>query len=90
MFSVRGIFVLHVKLNFQVAQQLLVGAPFLLTNAKAYVVGAFNLSRVFLYKWSVNWKFIPEDIFLDTRFHVGLLVLHLVLLAGFSYFHWHK
>ena len=45
--------------------QLVLGAPFLLHNPKAYIHRSFELSRVFLYKWTVNWRFVSEgrDIF---------------------------
>ncbi|KAJ9583015.1 hypothetical protein L9F63_022631 [Diploptera punctata] len=63
--------------------QLILGLPFLLTNPIAYINGAFNLGRVFLYEWTVNWKFVPEDIFTNSYFHVGLLSLHIFLLLFF-------
>uniref|UniRef100_A0A2P2I132 dolichyl-P-Man:Man5GlcNAc2-PP-dolichol alpha-1,3-mannosyltransferase n=1 Tax=Hirondellea gigas TaxID=1518452 RepID=A0A2P2I132_9CRUS len=78
------------QLTVCAAVQVLVGAPFLLTNPEAYITGAFNMGRVFLYKWSVNWKFLPEDVFLDKHFHIGLLALHLLLLAIFAYAHWNR
>ena len=63
--------------------QVLLGLPFLLTNPIAYISGAFNLGRLFLYEWTVNWKFIPEDIFNNSYFHLGLLSLHIFLLLLF-------
>lgn len=36
--------------------QLLLGAPFLLTHPVSYLRKAFELDRVFFYKWTVNWK----------------------------------
>jgi ALG3 protein len=36
--------------------QLLLGAPFLLTYPISYLRKAFELDRVFFYKWTVNWK----------------------------------
>jgi hypothetical protein len=39
--------------------------------------GAFDIGRIFMFKWTVNWRFLPEDIFV----HPGLLLaLHAVLL----------
>jgi len=35
---------------------------------------------VFLFKWTVNWRFIPEQVFLGRSFHLLLLILHLTLL----------
>ncbi|KAA0191549.1 hypothetical protein FBUS_10990 [Fasciolopsis buskii] len=34
-----------------------------------------------MYKWTVNWRLIPEDMFLDRRFHIMLLVLHLFFMS---------
>lgn len=36
--------------------QLILGAPFLLTHPISYLRKAFELDRVFFYKWTVNWK----------------------------------
>ncbi|KAK4471434.1 hypothetical protein MN116_004862 [Schistosoma mekongi] len=63
--------------------QLAVGTPFLFHNAWAYMSSAFNFSRQFMYKWTVNWKFLPESIFLDRQFHLILLIFHLCLLLIF-------
>jgi alpha-1,3-mannosyltransferase len=35
---------------------LVLGAPFLLTYPQSYIRKAFELDRVFFYKWTVNWK----------------------------------
>ena len=40
--------------------QLVLGAPFLVHNPQAYIHRSFELSRVFLYKWTVNWRFVSE------------------------------
>lgn len=42
--------------------QLAVGAPFLAANWRGYLGRAFELSRVFTYKWTVNWKFLDEEV----------------------------
>ncbi len=68
--------------------QLLVGAPFLFHNPQTYISGAFNLGRQFLFQWTVNWRFLPEWLFLHRGFHVSLLFIHLLLLAAFSHKHW--
>jgi alpha-1,3-mannosyltransferase len=36
--------------------QLVLGAPFLLTHPESYIRKAFELDRVFFFKWTVNWK----------------------------------
>ncbi|VEL21280.1 unnamed protein product [Protopolystoma xenopodis] len=56
--------------------QLLLGAPFIFHNSGAYFASAFNFGRQFMYKWTVNWRLIPEHLFLDHRFHMLLLALH--------------
>jgi len=71
------------QLTICASVQILLGIPFILTNPIAYIRGAFNLGRVFLYEWTVNWRFLPEDIFTNSYFHVGLLVLHITLLLFF-------
>ncbi|XP_018651128.1 putative mannosyltransferase [Schistosoma mansoni] len=63
--------------------QLAVGTPFLFHNAWAYVSSAFNFGRQFMYIWTVNWRFLPESVFLDRRFHAILLILHLCMLFVF-------
>ena len=49
-------------------------------NLKFFLKGAFDLGRIFLYRWTVNWRFLPEDVFLHPGLHIGLLVAHALLL----------
>jgi alpha-1,3-mannosyltransferase len=65
--------------------QLILGAPFLLRHPVSYLRKAFELDRQFFYKWTVNFKFLPEDIFLSSQWAVFLLLLHLGLLAVYHY-----
>ncbi|KAI1301168.1 Dol-P-Man:Man(5)GlcNAc(2)-PP-Dol alpha-1,3-mannosyltransferase [Halotydeus destructor] len=44
--------------------QILVAAPFL-THPVSYISRSFNLGRVFMYKWTVNWRLVDETIFLS-------------------------
>ncbi|KAL6256849.1 hypothetical protein P5V15_011785 [Pogonomyrmex californicus] len=60
--------------------QLILGLPFLLENSMAYIMGAFNLGRVFEFKWTVNWRFLPEEIFVHPYLHMSLLFLHVLTL----------
>ncbi|XP_077256309.1 uncharacterized protein LOC143894107 [Temnothorax americanus] len=60
--------------------QLILGLPFLLENPVAYIKGAFNLGRVFEFKWTVNWRFLPEEVFVHPYLHVSLLLLHMLTL----------
>jgi alpha-1,3-mannosyltransferase len=59
--------------------------PFLLHDGQAYFSRAFEFSRVFLYEWTVNWRFVPEKTFVSREFASALLAGHaLVLLAAAS------
>lgn len=49
-----------------------------------YLSKAFELSRQFMFKWTVNWRFVGEETFLSREFSLGLLMLHISLLAIFS------
>lgn len=69
---------------------MLLGFPFIQANAKSYFSRAFELTRVFLYKWTVNWRFVPEATFLSQPFAIGLLSLHVALLAVFAPTRWLK
>lgn len=64
--------------------QLILGLPFLLTYPIEYIKGSFDLGRIFEHKWTVNYRFLPRDIFEHRYFHISLLALHLLLLAAFS------
>ena len=43
-------------------------------NWQGYLQRAFELTRQFKYIWTVNWKMLPEETFLDRKFHAVLLV----------------
>ena len=64
--------------------QLIIGFPFLATFPVEYLKGSFDIGRVFLFKWTVNWRFVPEEIFIHKSFHVTLLLLHVMALLFFS------
>lgn len=68
--------------------QIVLGLPFLLKNATSYLSRAFELSRVFLFKWTVNWRFVGQDVFLSRDFATGLLICHGTLLALFIWTRW--
>jgi len=61
--------------------QVLVGLPFLLENPVNYLIGAFNLGRVFMFKWTVNFRFLPEEIFVSRYFHLCLLAAQIIVLG---------
>lgn len=61
--------------------QLAIGYPFLISHPLPYLQNSFNLGRIFLFQWTVNWRFLPEHIFTHQAFHLGLLALHLIVLC---------
>jgi alpha-1,3-mannosyltransferase len=70
--------------------QLILGAPFLLRHPVSYLRKAFELDRQFFYQWTVNFKFLPEDIFLSKEWAILLLLSHLSLLAIYHYNLYHS
>lgn len=66
--------------------QVILGAPFLLTYPIEYIKGSFDLGRVFEHKWTVNYRFLPVNVFEHRYFHVALLLIHCGLLLAFSKF----
>ncbi|KAJ5654024.1 hypothetical protein N7490_001027 [Penicillium lividum] len=64
--------------------QFCLSVPFSATNMSGYLSRAFELSRQFMFKWTVNWRFVGEETFLSREFSVALLVLHVSILALFS------
>ena len=70
--------------------QVLLGVQFLTVNARSYLSRAFEVTRQFLFKWTVNWRFVGEETFLARRFGASLLIANLVLLAMFAHTRWTK
>lgn len=66
------------------------GYEFLGTNARSYLSKAFEFSRQFMFKWTVNWRFVGEDAFLSRPFSIALLTAHAVLLLAFLQTQWLK
>jgi alpha-1,3-mannosyltransferase len=50
---------------------------------------SFEFDRVFFFKWTVNWKFLPEDLFVSKPWALMLLTFHLGSL-GFLAVKWWK
>ncbi|KAI0062334.1 mannosyltransferase [Artomyces pyxidatus] len=67
--------------------QALIALPFR-EHPLPYLKNAFDLSRVFLYEWTVNWRFVSEATFLDATFAKSLLLAHAVVLVAFGLFKW--
>ncbi|KFY37192.1 hypothetical protein V495_07319 [Pseudogymnoascus sp. VKM F-4514 (FW-929)] len=70
--------------------QILFSTPFALENVRGYYGRAFEFSRVFLFKWTVNWRFIGEEVFLSKGFSTALLLGHINVLAIFAVTRWLK
>ncbi|KAL2709527.1 Dol-P-Man:Man(5)GlcNAc(2)-PP-Dol alpha-1,3-mannosyltransferase [Kluyveromyces marxianus] len=66
--------------------QVVVAIPFWKEYPKEYLKGAFDFGRQFMYKWSVNWQMVEEEVFLNPVFHRALLVSHCVVLLMFIIF----
>lgn len=79
-----GLISTFIQLSICAVIQLILGLPFLISNPAAYIKGAFNLGRVFEFKWTVNWRFLPENIFVHPYFHLGLLLLHVLTVCYFA------
>lgn len=54
----------------------------------AYFRTAFDFSRQFLYRWTVNWRFISEETFLSKSFAKGLLLSQAAVLVAFGLHRW--
>ncbi|KFP72249.1 Dol-P-Man:Man(5)GlcNAc(2)-PP-Dol alpha-1,3-mannosyltransferase, partial [Acanthisitta chloris] len=70
--------------------QVVLGLPFLLVNPVGYLTRSFDLGRQFQFKWTVNWRFLPEEVFQNRAFHAALLLAHLAGLGLFALHRWHS
>jgi alpha-1,3-mannosyltransferase len=78
--------VLHAALFL--ALQAALGWPFLLSHPSSYLARAFELTRVFEHRWSVNWAFLSPQLFVSPLFSAVLLLLHFLLLLLFASTRW--
>lgn len=70
--------------------QIVLAVPFLLENPWGYIKMSFNLGRQFFYKWTVNWRVLPEEIFLNRYFQTSLLIGHILVLLAFVVIKWRR
>lgn len=70
--------------------QVILGLPFLMVNPVGYLTRSFDLGRQFQFKWTVNWRFLPEEVFQNRAFHATLLLAHLAGLVLFALQRWHR
>ncbi|GMH68317.1 hypothetical protein TrLO_g15073 [Triparma laevis f. longispina] len=64
--------------------QIIIGYPFLSTYPLSYLRKSFELDRIFFYKWTVNFKFLPEGIFINPTWGKILLGGHVLVLVLFE------
>lgn len=57
-------------------------------KSREYLSRAFDLGRQFLFKWTVNWRFVGEELFLSRHFTYSLLVAHVGILVLFLHTRW--
>lgn len=57
-------------------------------QAWSYFRSAFDFSRQFLFKWTVNWHLLGEKRFLSPTFARTLVALHVLTLVAFGWFRW--
>lgn len=86
-FFTQGVLGTIATLGSMGALQALVATPFLV-HPSAYMSRAFEFSRQFLFKWTVNWRFVGEETFLSKRFSYTLLALHASVLLTFIVTRW--
>ncbi|RUS70408.1 hypothetical protein EGW08_021836, partial [Elysia chlorotica] len=79
-----------VHLTICALPQVILAVPFLLTNPVGYLLRSFDIGRQFFYVWTVNWRLIPEEIFLSRGFQGMLLLMHVLLLLAFFWWRWIK
>jgi alpha-1,3-mannosyltransferase len=83
-----GIIKTLASVAFLGVMQVVIGLEFILFDYKKYFGHAFELTRVFLFKWSVNWQFLGEEVATSKQWALILLVLQLSLLLIFLLFKW--
>ncbi|KAF9427098.1 dolichyl-P-Man:Man(5)GlcNAc(2)-PP-dolichol alpha-1,3-mannosyltransferase [Podila epigama] len=86
----QGVIGTLVQLSLMALIQVLLSLPFTLTHPESYLRKAFEFSRVFQYKWTVNWKFLDEKTFLSGELSKLLLVGHFVVLFSFVFLRWSR
>ena len=69
-------------------RQFTLALPFLSASPKGYLSRAFQFTRQFLFKWTVNWRFIGEETFLSHDFAISLVVCNLSGLVLFLSTRW--
>ncbi|KAF9905920.1 dolichyl-P-Man:Man(5)GlcNAc(2)-PP-dolichol alpha-1,3-mannosyltransferase [Linnemannia zychae] len=84
----QGIIGTIAQLAIMVLIQVLLSLPFTLHHPRSYLNKAFEFSRVFQYQWTVNWKFLDEEVFLSSNWAKCLLAGHIFVLFAFVFLRW--
>jgi alpha-1,3-mannosyltransferase len=74
--------------SIMIAIQVELALPFLLANPSSYLTCAFDFGRQFLYQWTVNWKFLPKDLFdnpVRGKILLAIQVFSLILWAWYRF-----
>ncbi|KAI9017546.1 glycosyltransferase [Gaertneriomyces semiglobifer] len=64
--------------------QVFLALPFIMHNAESYMTRAFDFGRVFMFKWTVNWRFVGAKVFYSDAFAVSLLAVHVLLIIALA------
>ena len=73
---------------YMAAVQIFLARPFIGEHLHSYLRNAFDFSRVFLYRWTVNWRFVDEQTFLSPMWARSLLLGHITVLVAFGLYKW--
>lgn len=73
--------VVEIGINFQFLTQSA-------TVRSNFIHNAFDFGRQFMYKWTVNWRFVDKETFQSKSFHNLLLALHVSVLLLFVFARW--
>ncbi|RKF63907.1 Dol-P-Man:Man-PP-Dol alpha-1,3-mannosyltransferase [Erysiphe neolycopersici] len=88
LFLTKGFYRSLVQILLIVQFQLIMAIPFVSSNAIGYFSKAFEISRQFNFKWTVNWRFVGDTTFLNHKFSIALLAGHLCTLILFITTRW--
>ena|ERR1700722_3466920 len=75
-------------LSTLILSQAILAIPFLRVDPWSYLQASFDVQRVFMYKWTVNWRFVTEETFLSPAWSKSLLIGHASALLAFCIFKW--
>ena len=76
------------KVVFMLGIQILLAIPFLVKDAGSYARRAFGGPGDLQQVWSVNWKFVPAEVFYHKWFPAVLATMYGVSLLAFLYKKW--